>query len=235
MPPVCYGTAWKKERTKALVLQALHVGFRGIDTACQPKHYNEPAVGEAIAESGLPRESLYIQTKYTPIAGQDPQNVPYDASAAVPQQVDQSVAVSLHNLRTGWIDCLVLHSPLPSHRETMEAWRAMEAAHAAGRVRSLGLSNCYDAREFQRIYHEATVKPKVLQNRFYRDSGYDTELRQFCAANGVQYQSFWTLTANPHGVSSRPNKRVAKAHGCTLEQAWLGFVHALGVVPLSGT
>ena len=188
MPPIVYGTAWKKERTKALVLQALRAGFRGIDTACQPKHYNEAAVGEAIAEAGIERERLYIQTKYTPISGQDPQRVPYDAQAPVPVQVEQSVAASLRNLRVQWIDCLLLHSPLPTHSETMSAWRAMEAAHAAGHVRSLGLSNCYDSREFKRIYAEAAVKPTVLQNRFYRDSGYDVELRAFCRAHGVQYQ-----------------------------------------------
>lgn len=55
VPAVFYGTAWKKDKTADLVELALRTGFRGIDTACQPKHYNEPGVGEGIARSGIPR------------------------------------------------------------------------------------------------------------------------------------------------------------------------------------
>jgi len=73
MPPIMYGTAWKKDRTEDLVLQAVRLGFRGIDTACQPKHYYEPGVGAALRrleQEGVGRDSLFIQTKYTPIRGQ---------------------------------------------------------------------------------------------------------------------------------------------------------------------
>ena len=48
MPALIYGTAWKKERTAELVMAAVKAGFRGIDTACQPKHYHEAGVGEAL-------------------------------------------------------------------------------------------------------------------------------------------------------------------------------------------
>src|SRR5437868_7063498 len=64
-PRILYGTAWKKLRTEALVSEAVATGFRGIDTACQPKHYNEAGVGAAVAaslRSGLEREQLYLQT-----------------------------------------------------------------------------------------------------------------------------------------------------------------------------
>ncbi|KAG8749428.1 hypothetical protein FRC12_013426 [Ceratobasidium sp. 428] len=68
IPTIIYGTAWKKVQTKSLVVQAVLQGFRGIDTACQPKHYREDLVGEALAElyeqHGLSREDLFIQTKY---------------------------------------------------------------------------------------------------------------------------------------------------------------------------
>ena len=70
IPKIIYGTAWKKDRTADLVETALEQGFLGIDTACQPKHYNEPGVGEGIqrvfSKQLLSRESLFIQTKYTP-------------------------------------------------------------------------------------------------------------------------------------------------------------------------
>ena len=103
------------------------------------------------------------------------------------------------------IDSLVLHSPLSDRNATqetglltLEVWRAMERLVAAGGVRQLGISNCYDVDEFVQLYRAAAVKPAVLQNRLYRDTGYDTALRAFCRENNVRYQSFWTLTANPH-------------------------------------
>jgi len=93
MPKIIYGTAWKKERTTELVIQAVQAGFRGIDTACQPKHYAEERVGEALMplkKEGVKREDLYIQTKFTPLAGQDPNNIPYDKNASLETQVADS-------------------------------------------------------------------------------------------------------------------------------------------------
>jgi len=108
VPPILYGTAWKKERTTELVIEALQVGYRGIDVACQPKHYNEPGVGEALAkcyENGLlRREDVFLQTKYTPIRGQDPANVPYDKDASLEDSVYQSYQASLRNLKTTYLD-----------------------------------------------------------------------------------------------------------------------------------
>lgn len=64
MPNLIYGTAWKKDQTRGLVKQALLAGFRGVDTAAQPKHYQEELVGlgirDAMAEAGLRREDLYV-------------------------------------------------------------------------------------------------------------------------------------------------------------------------------
>ena len=141
----------------------------------------------------------------------------------VPQstQVRQSVRASLTNLRTEYVDCLVLHSPLRSYADTLRVWRQMEEAVAEGHARSLGVSNCYELSELQRLWSDARVKPSVLQNRFYAQTNFDVELRRFCASHDVQYQSFWTLTANPSAVQSRALGRVAKAHGCTREQASL--------------
>ena len=59
--------------------------------------------------------------------------------------------------------------------------------------------------------------------------------RSFCRAKGITYQSFWTLTGNKNIVQGRAVTAIAKAHGCTPEQAWLGFVRALGITPLTGT
>jgi len=77
----------------------------------------EDLVGRAIAElestHNIPRTSLYVQTKFTSLDGQDlSKPIPYDSQASVEDQVDQSVATSLRQLGVDYIDCLVMHSPM---------------------------------------------------------------------------------------------------------------------------
>ena len=100
---------------------------------------------------------------------------------------------------------------------------------------AVGISNIYDPRALAKVFEEAKVKPAVVQNRFYPETGHDVQVRKFCKGNGISYQSFWTLTGNRKIVQGRAVSAVAKAHGCSAEQAWLGFVRALGIIPLSGT
>src|SRR5881394_1711749 len=97
-PHFLYGTAWKEERTSALVEMAIRAGFRAIDTANQRKHYNEEGVGEGLAaayRAGIVRrEDLWLQTKFTYLSGQD-DRLPYDADARPSAQVEQSLRSSL--------------------------------------------------------------------------------------------------------------------------------------------
>lgn len=135
MPPLMYGTAWKKERTADLVEMAILSGFRGIDTACQPKHYEEPLVGEALArleKQGIGRQDLFVQTKFTPLSGQDPSRIPYDPNAPLEIQVAQSFHASQRNLQTEYVDSLVLHSPLFPFSHLLKVWNAMEQIHHDG-------------------------------------------------------------------------------------------------------
>eukprot|EP00545_Synedropsis_sp_CCMP1620_P012008 CAMPEP_0119004744 /NCGR_PEP_ID=MMETSP1176-20130426/1324_1 /TAXON_ID=265551 /ORGANISM="Synedropsis recta cf, Strain CCMP1620" /LENGTH=351 /DNA_ID=CAMNT_0006956489 /DNA_START=89 /DNA_END=1144 /DNA_ORIENTATION=+ len=235
-----YGTAWKKDDTARYVMEAITAGFRFIDTACQPKHYNEAGVGNgwkaAAAELGLERQDLFLQTKYTPFPGQDPNNVPYDPKAPLEEQVQKSVAVSLHNLQTDYIDSLVLHSPMDTIEETMVVWRAMESFVDEGKVLRLGISNCYDYVKFTSLYEQARIKPSVLQNRFHEQSNWDTELRKFAKQNKVWYQSFWTLTANRNALGTPAVKELAEAKGLTPQTYMFAFLLSLGhFTPLSGT
>jgi len=240
MPRIIYGTAWKKERTTDLVVRAIRAGFRGIDTACQPKHYREDLVGEALGSllstHNIRRDSLFLQTKFTPIGGQDLNNpIPYDAHAPLADQVRQSFAQSLRNLRTDYLDSLLLHSPMAKHENTMEVWRVFEEFYQLGKVRQIGISNLYNFQKLNQLWKDARVKPTVIQNRFYLDTDYDKDIRTFCRNNGIVYQSFWTLTANPHLLSSNQIRSIAAREGKTPEQVFFRFVIQLGITPLTGT
>jgi len=238
MPRILYGTAWKKERTAGLVELALRSGFRGIDTACQPKHYHEPGVGAGLAAAlggGLRRADVYLQTKFTPLKGQDPDHLPYDPGASLAEQVRQSFAASLVNLRTEYLDGLVLHSPYPQDADTHEVWRAMEELVEQGGVRQLGLSNCYERSRLETIYKRARIKPALLQNRFYAKTGHDREIRAFCRENGMLYQSFWTLTANADVLSRPALVEMAESHQRTPAQVFFRFLTQRDIVCLTGT
>jgi diketogulonate reductase-like aldo/keto reductase len=238
MPGIIYGTAWKKADTQRLVALAIQQGFRGIDTACQPKHYNEPGVGTAVAaaiNAGLPRGDLYVQTKFTSVSGHDPRRIPYDPTAPLGQQVTQSCAQSLRNLQTDYLDCLVLHSPLSTREETQTVWQAIEALVDAGRIRQPGISNCYSLAELEALYRSVRIRPAVLQNRFHAETGYDREIRSFCMDHGIAYQSFWTLTANPLILASATITDLASKYRRTPVQILFRYLTHTGVVPLTGT
>lgn len=238
MPRILYGTAWKKERTAALVELALRSGFRGIDTACQPKHYHEPGVGEGLAAvlgPGLARADIYLQTKFTAVAGQDTDAIPYDPKASLGEQVRQSFQASLTNLRTDYLDGLVLHSPYPEDADTLEVWRAMEGLCEQGLVRQLGISNCYDLRRLETLCRQARIKPTLVQNRFYAKTKYDRRLRAFCGDNGILYQSFWTLTANPEVLAQPSLVALATRYGRTPAQVFFRYLTQMDVVCLTGT
>lgn len=167
--------------------------------------------------------------------------MPYNPTSTITEQVNTSVASSLHNLRhtdrvaESYLDCLVLHSPFPSMSQTREAWRAMES-YVPHAVRTLGISNTYQVSVLQDLYNFAKVKPSVLQNRFYEDSGYDKDIRVFCKEKGIKYQSFWTLTANPRLLRSEPVSTIAKETGVTKPVALYALVLGLGEVSvLNGT
>jgi diketogulonate reductase-like aldo/keto reductase len=238
VPRIIYGTAWKKADTARLVTLAVQSGFCGIDTACQPKHYDEAGVGAGVAaglREGLTRADLYLQTKFTSLSGQDPDRIPYDRGATLPRQVAQSVGVSLKNLQTDYLDCVLLHSPMPSLTQTQSAWRALEAFIDTGQVRRLGISNCYRLDDLESLYESARIKPAVVQNRFYADTNYDRHVRAYCDQKQIIYQSFWTLSANPQLLAHQCIGTPADAHKRTPAQILFRYLTQIGIVPLTGT
>lgn len=240
-PRIIYGTAWKEDRTADLVYDAVLSGFRHIDTACQPRHYQEEKVGEgwtrAAAELGLSRDSIWLQTKYTSLDGQDPERVPYDKDASLEDRVRQSVAKSLENLRTDYLDSLVMHGPEGNWDDIFTIWRVFEELVDEGKVRALGISNFYQADAVEYLYDNVRIKPSVVQNRFYKDSdvAYDVLTRELCLEKGMEYQSFWTLGANRHGLQNERVQEMARDKQLTVENLMYAFVMAIGITPLDGT
>lgn len=239
MPGIIYGTAWKKDATALLVEQAIRQGFRGIDTACQPKHYHEAGVGEGIANclraGMIDRPDLYLQSKFTPLDGHDPRQIPYDPKAKLGGQVEQSFQTSLKNLQTPYLDGLVLHSPLADLQQLLEVWQAMEQIFHRRDAKQLGISNCYDLQTLEFLYQHAEVKPVVLQNRFYAQTHYDRPLRHYCQQHGIIYQSFWTLTANLGLLAEGLVKSLAAKHQHSPEQVFFRYLTQIGIMPLTGT
>lgn len=218
IPQMIYGTAWKREHTRELVLAAITAGFRGIDTAAQPKHYRENLVGEGFRQSlergVVQRKELFIQTKFTSVAGQDISQMPYALHASLEDQVRASISSSLHNFRHSdneapYLDCVLLHSPLPDDAQTLQAWRVLES-YVPHSIKSIGISNVYRLSTLETLYAAATIKPTVVQNRFCRQTLYCHDIRRFCASHNINFQSFWTLTANPELLASRPVAELAQ-------------------------
>ena len=239
IPPFMYGTAWKKEATTGLVLQAVEVGFTAIDTANQLVHYDEARVGEALlqlATQGITRDRLFLQTKFTSINGQD-HRLPYDPRVNITTQVQQSFTSSLAHLHTDYLDSYVLHGPYSRRglrSEDWEVWAAIESLYEAGKTRMIGVSNV-TADQLTLLCVKTKHKPMVVQNRCYAAFGWDKEVREICRTNHVIYQGFSLITANREVFIDPEIRAMAARYEVTLAQLIFRFAMQIGMLPLTGT
>lgn len=239
IPSFMYGTAWKKEATAQLVQLAVASGFTAIDTANQLIHYDEALVGaalQALRGNGIERDKLFLQTKFTSSDGQD-HRMPYDPSADLATQVDQSFESSLSHLGTDYLDSYVLHAPFQRRglgKADWEVWSAMERLCESGRTRMIGISNV-TAAQLAELCEQAKIKPMVVQNRCYAVLGWDMEVREICRANDVIYQGFSLLTANRQVVAAPDVHAMARRLGAGPAQVIFRFAMQVGMLPLTGT
>lgn len=159
--------------------------------------------------------------------------------------METSVNSSLFNLRPKesdgnvdddeiYIECIILHSPLENLPLTLEAWRAMEK-FVPHKVLALGVSNISLA-VLTSLYKSATIKPSVVQNRFYPRTRFDSAVRQFCREKNITYQAFWTLSANPELLFSDPVSLIARSATIAKETALYGLILGIGnIAVLNGT
>ncbi len=240
VPDFIYGTAWKEDRTPALTELALRMGFRGIDTANQRRHYFEAGVGQGLAaayRSGLvTRDDLFLQTKFTYQPGQD-HRLPYDPAASLSVQVAQSMASSLDHLATDHVDSYVLHGPSSNHDWTdsdAEVWEAMRKERDAGRTRLLGVSNV-SLRHLQQMTAARAELPSFVQNRCYARLGWDRAVRSFCHEHKIIYQGFSLLTANQEVLRHPLIADLAARAAVTPAAVVFSFARSIGILPLTGT
>jgi diketogulonate reductase-like aldo/keto reductase len=239
VPSFMYGTAWKKDATARLVQLAVESGFTAIDTANQLIHYQEALVGEALkslANKGIKREALFLQTKFTSVDGQD-HRTPYDASADLTTQVRQSFDSSLVHLNTDYLDSYVLHAPFSRRglgEADREVWAAMEELYRSGKTKMIGISNV-TAGQLAQLCEQVNVRPMMVQNRCFAALAWDKEIREICQEHGIIYQGFSLLTANREVLVDPEIRAIAQRVGAGPAQVIFHFAMQVGMLPLTGT
>lgn len=198
-----------------MVREALACGYRHIDTA--RVYGNEADVAEAIRESGLRREDVFVTTKIW----NDDQG--YDETLS-------ACEASLSRMRFDYVDLLLLHWPVPGKR--LASYRALERLRAEGRVRAIGVSN-FMPRHLEELLahgHEAPSVDQVELSPFLQRR----ELRRLCEAHGIVVEAYSPLTKGKR-LAHPVVTRVAASVGRTPAQVLLrwGLEQGLVVLPKS--
>lgn len=212
MPILGYGVyQTPAEETEKCVLDAIRVGYRSIDTA--QAYGNEEGVGNALAKCGLPREEFFVTTKIWI------SNAGYEKAKA-------SIEESLKKLQTSYIDLMLIHQPFGDY---YGAYRAMEEAYKAGKLRAIGVSNFYPDR-FLDIDHFSEIKPAVNQVETHIFQQQKTA-KEYLQKRGAQIESWGPFAEGKNDYFNNPVlKRIGEGYGKSVAQAALRFLVQSGVV-----
>jgi len=213
------------DKVARAVGDAIEIGYRNIDTA--QAYGNERGVGEGVRRSGVPRDQLFISTKL----------------AAEVKEHDAAVAAierSLATLDIDDIDLMLIHSPQPwddfrggdYDEGNRQAWRALEEAHASGRIRAIGVSN-FQRHDIENILEIATVAPQVNQILVHIGNT-PTELIDYCRSVDILIEAYSPIG---HGeILHRPElTTVAERYGVSVPQLCIRYTLQLGAVSLPKT
>lgn len=194
---------------------------------CKPK-WEEEKKNESQQKKS--RFSADLAAQFSPIMFQDVSlPLPFDGNASLSEQVRRSFQTTQQNLGVKRVDSLLLHGPYESLDDTMVAWRALEAIHASGGARQLGISNFYSADLLRAFLERVAVKPSVLQNRFHVQTQHNFPLLPLLAEHGIILQTFWTLTGNPEFLANAEFRQMAQRYALTAEQLLFAFLFQRGV------
>ena len=175
-------------------------------------------------------DGVWLQSKFTPLDGHDLQRpLPYDAAAAIGEQVIQSFATSQRHLGVLTLDALVLHAPFRALDDTLAAWSAMSELHGGQLVDFLGISNIYDAEQFLAFFDRVAEKPRFVQNHLHQGTRHLRPLLPLLAARNVSLQLFWTLSGNGHVLNAPEFVAMAASHKLTPAQLFYTFLLQRGL------
>ncbi|WP_263559835.1 aldo/keto reductase [Paenibacillus polymyxa] len=227
IPKLGLGTwLFDDEQAAQALRDAVSIGYRHIDTA--QAYGNEGGIGEGIRSCGVAREELFITTK----VAAEIKN--YDA-------VTQSIEESLEKMGLDFIDLLIIHSPQPWNEfreenryfeENKEAWRAMEDAYKAGKVKAIGLSNFLQD-DVENILASCETKPMVNQILAHV-SNTPLELITFCQKNDILVEAYSPIA---HGavLDHAEVKTIADNYGVSVAQLCLRYDIQLGLAVIPKT
>jgi 2,5-diketo-D-gluconate reductase A len=193
----------KPEDTRQATLTALETGYRHIDTA--EMYGNEQEVGEAIRDSGIDRDEVFVTSKLN-----NGFHAHDDALAAFD--------LTLEALQLERLDLFLIHWPLPSVGDFVETWRAMEEIYRSGRSRAIGVSN-FQAHHLRRLHEETDITPAVNQIEIHPYLTQDP-LRAFDAEHGIATEA-WSPLAQGKVLDDPTIVRIASAHDRTPAQVTL--------------
>lgn len=186
------------EPTKNAVLQALKDGYRSIDTASF--YDNEESVGEALRESSVPREEIFLTTK----VWNDEQGF---------EQTMEAFERSRQKLGVDVIDLYLIHWPVPGKYK--ETWGAMEKLYNEGKVKAIGVSN-FTEEHLENLMKEAKVTPAVNQVEYHPKNA-QKGLREFCETHGIQMEA-WRPLGRGDLLEDETIRQIADRHGKTPAQ-----------------
>ena len=216
MPGIGFGT-WqlRGDEGAAAVRTALEVGYRMIDTAT--RYENEDAVGRAIAESGLPRENLFVTTK---LPGAEHG---YETTLRACEE-------SLARLGLDYLDLYLIHWPLPRIDKYVDTWRAFLELRERGLVRSIGVSN-FTGPQIDRLVRETDEVPAVNQIEMHPLLPQAAQ-RAHDRDHGIATQSWSPLGRKSDLLASSALTEIADARGVSVGQVVLRWHVEMGAAPL---
>ncbi len=228
IPQLGLGT-WFIEDAKVAdaVKEAVKLGYRHIDTA--QAYGNERGVGEGVRNCGVKREELFVVSKVAA------EHKTYEAAMT-------GINETLEKMGLDYLDMMIIHSPQPWVEVNQsddryvegnrEAWRALEDAYKAGKLKAIGVSN-FKQEDIESLLETATVKPMVNQILLHI-SNTPIELVEYCQKNGIAVEAYSPIA---HGeILNQPEiKAIADRYRVTVPQLCIRYTLQLGAISLPKT
>lgn len=227
IPKIGLGTWFISDETVAeAVKEAVKIGYRHIDTA--QAYQNERGVGQGIQECGVDRSELFVTSKLAA------EIKSYDEAMA-------SIDESLTKLGLEYLDLMIIHSPKPwaefledkdFAQGNLEAWKALETAYEAGKIRAIGVSN-FEKHDLDNLLENGRIKPMVNQILTHI-SNVPVDLIAYCKNEDILVEAYSPIG---HGELFKNDaiKEMANKYGVSIPQLAIRFCLELGLLPLPKT